>query len=219
MGCALVAGAQTLAAIAPNMTINDTIVDWAMLTKNPTIEYNTYTGGDYEGAKMVSTLVKHMYEETASKPIIDNSFKHNNNDDPNIPCVTGSYTYTDKLLSYLKKYVSCGTYYTKYTLDALITTINTNRTKPCVAIMGGTHSTNEQTSTGSHAWVIDGYAICVKTSREILKSNDLYFHANMGWGGRDNGFYKVNSDTSIDFETDNGNYNANYWEITEIHKK
>ena len=56
-------------------------------------------------------------------------------------------------------------------------------------------------------------------SREILRNNDLYFHANMGWGGPDNGFYKVNADASTDFETTLGTYNINFWEITEIHKK
>lgn len=53
----------------------------------------------------------------------------------------------------------------------------------------------------------------------LLKSYDLYFHANMGWGGTDNGYYKVNADTSTDFETTLGTYNLNFWEITEIHKK
>lgn len=47
----------------------------------------------------------------------------------------------------------------------------------------------------------------------------MYFHANMGWGGPDNGFYKVNADASTDFETTLGTYNINFWEITEIHKK
>lgn len=119
----------------------------------------------------------------------------------------------------LKKYVSCGTYYNKYAPDPLLNTINANRQMPCVAIMGGTHTANEQAEKGSHAWVIDGYAICTKTSREILRNNDLYFHANMGWDGTDNGFYKVNADASTDFETTLGTYNINFWEITEIHKK
>jgi hypothetical protein len=41
----------------------------------------------------------------------------------------------------------------------------------------------------------------------------------MGWGGPDNGYYKVNADTSTDFETSLGTYNMNFWEITEIHSK
>lgn len=219
MGCAIAAGVQTLATIAPSMTIDGTVIDWAFVTKKPQLSYNSYFGGDYEEAMMVSKVVKHMYEETETTPNIDTDFEYAYYDDPNIPCVKSSSTSVSKLLDYLKKYVSCGTYYNQYAPDPLLNTINANRQMPCVAIMGGTHTATEQAEKGSHAWVIDGYAICIKTSREILRNNDLYFHANMGWGGKDNGFYKVNADTSIEFETELGNYNINFWEITEIHKK
>lgn len=33
MGCAITAGVQTLAAIAPSMTIDGTVIDWAFVTK------------------------------------------------------------------------------------------------------------------------------------------------------------------------------------------
>ena len=219
MGCAITAGVQTLAAIAPSMTIDGTVIDWAFVTKKPKLNYNSYFGGDYEEAMMISKVVKHMYEGTNTTPNIDEDFKYGPYDDPNIPCVKSSTTSVSNLLNYLKKYVSCGTYYNKYAPDPLLNTINANRQMPCVAIMGGTHTANEQAEKGSHAWVIDGYAICTKTSREILRNNDLYFHANMGWDGTDNGFYKVNADASTDFETTLGTYNINFWEITEIHKK
>lgn len=219
MGCAITAGVQTLAAIAPSMTIDGTVIDWAFVTKKPKLKYDSYFGGDYEEAMMISKVVKHMYEGTNTTPNIDEDFKYGPYDDPNIPRVKRSTTSVSNLLDYLKKYVSCGTYYNKYAPDPLLNTINANRQMPCVAIMGGTHTANEQAEKGSHAWVIDGYAICTKTSREILRNNDLYFHANMGWGGPDNGFYKVNADASTDFETTLGTYNINFWEITEIHKK
>lgn len=219
MGCAITAGVQTLAAIAPSMTIDGTVIDWAFVTKKPKLNYDSYFGGDYEEAMMISKVVKHMYEGTNTTPNIDEDFKYGPYDDPNIPCVKSSTTSVSNLLNYLKKYVSCGTYYNKYAPDPLLNTINANRQMPCVAIMGGTHTANEQAEKGSHAWVIDGYAICTKTSREILRNNDLYFHANMGWDGTDNGFYKVNADASTDFETTLGTYNINFWEITEIHKK
>ena len=220
MGCAVTAGIQALTAIKPNMSIDGVTIDWNLLTKNPEIKYYPgFGGGDYDAAMMVSRLSKHMYEGTNTKPNIDKDFKYGPYDDPNIPCVKSSSTSTLALRDYLNKYVSCGTYYDKYAPDPLLNTINANRQIPCVAIMGGTHAANENAEKGSHAWVIDGYVICVKTSREILKKNDLYFHANMGWGGTDNGFYKVNADTSTDFETELGNYNANFWEITEIRRK
>lgn len=220
MGCAIAAGVQVLAALAPTMTIDGTTIDWAMLTRKPTIYYNVYDGyGDYEEAMMVSRVVKHMYEGTGTTPDIDEDFKHEYYEDPSIPCVVSSTTNTAKLREYLNRYVSCGAYYSQYAPDPLLATINTNRVMPCVAIMGGARTTNESAGKVTHAWVIDGYAICIKASREILRNNDLYFHANMGWDGTDNGFYKVNADTSIGFETYAGNYNVDFWEITDIHKK
>lgn len=220
MGCAIAAGVQVLAALAPAMTIDGTTIDWAMVTRKPTLYYNTYEGyGDYEEAMMVSKVVKHMYEETGTTPVIDESIKHEYYEDPSIPFVVSSITNTSKLREYLNRYVSYGAYYSQYAPDPLLATINTNRVMPCVAIMGGARATNESAGKATHAWVIDGYVICIKASREILKNNDLYFHANMGWDGTDNGFYKVNADTSMEFETKLGNYNVNFWEITEIHKK
>lgn len=71
MGCAITAGVQTLAAIAPSMTIDGTVIDWAFVTKKPKLKYDSYFGGDYEEAMMISKVVKHMYEGTNTTPNID----------------------------------------------------------------------------------------------------------------------------------------------------
>lgn len=213
-GCGIIAGAQALAAVAPNIKIGDVDIDWNYLTAQPAIGYY----GDSKSIKMVTTLIKDMYEKTESHPnYIEREYGRY--EDTSIPTVGSSSTGSLELLNYLKNYVSCGQYYSKYAPDPLLTTINVNEKMPCVAIMGGTHAATATAKKGSHAWVIDGYAICQKTTREILKRYDLYFHANMGWGGPDNGYYKVNADTSTDFETSLGTYNMNFWEITEIHSK
>ncbi len=220
LGCGVTAALQTLAAIGPSMTIDGTVIDWPFLTKKPQIIYYPWKDSDYEEAMMVSKVAKHVYEGTKSTPIIKEDFEYGNYDDPNIPCVIGSSTNSTNLLSYLNTYISCGTFYDRYEPDALLNGLNGNRIMPCVAIMGGTRTVDGQVAITSHAWVIDGYAICIKASREILKNNDVYFHANMGWYGQDDGFYKVNADSSIEFETeDNGIYNVDFWEITDIHKK
>lgn len=218
-GCGIIAGAQTLAAIEPNITIDGVSIDWDFLKENPTVEYYPYFGGELEKAEMVATLIKDMYDETGTTPNIDEDFIYDTWDDPDIPCVKSSSTSVSALRDYLNQYISCGTYYNRYAPDPLLTTINANRQMPCVAIMGGVHAANETAEKGSHAWIIDGYVTCVKSTREILQNYDLYFHANMGWGGTDNGYYKVNADTSTDFETNVGTYNTNFWEITQIHRK
>ncbi len=213
-GCAIVAGVQTLAAVAPNITIDGVEIDWSYLTAQPKVNYNSYTGGDSKGMNMVATVVKDMYEKTGTTPIIDHDYQYSQYDDPNIPCVLSSSTDVSKLIKYLNQYVSCGKYYNEYVPDPLSLTLKANQKLPCVAIMG---ARNEKG--GSHAWILDGYAICEKMTKDILRNSDLYFHANMGWGGTDDGFYKVNGDTSIDFKTAQGTYNIDFWEITEIHSK
>lgn len=213
-GCAIVAGVQTLAAVAPNITVNGVYVDWSYLTAQPYIRYTSYGGGDEKGMNMVATVVKDMYEQTGTTPNIDTGYQYSSFQDPSIPCVLSSTTSVPKLIDYLNRYVSCGKYYNKYAPDPLILSINANEKFPCVAIMGASRDGGK-----SHAWIIDGYAVCAKTTREILRNNDLYFHANMGWSGSSDGYYKVNEDTSTDFETAQGNYNLNFWEITEIHRK
>lgn len=221
MGCAIAAGVQTLAAIAPSMTIDGTVIDWAFVTKKPKLSYDSYFGGDYEEAMMVSKVVKHMYANTGTYPNFDYDFEYEYGDNTSLPCVKSSTTGSLELKSYLENYVYCGEYYSEYAPDPLLTTldVNTNRNTPCVAIMGGFHEGTDDKQGGSHCWVIDAYAICLKSSREILRQNDLYFHANMGWGGTNNGYYKVNADTTTDFETELGTYNMNFWEITEIRRK
>lgn len=51
------------------------------------MNYDSYFGGDYEEAMMISKVVKHMYEGTNTRPNIDKDFKYGPYDDPNIPCV------------------------------------------------------------------------------------------------------------------------------------
>ena len=130
---------------------------------------------------MVTTLIKDMYEKTGSYPnYIEREYGRY--EDTSIPTVGSSSTGSLELLNYLKNYVSCGQYYSKYAPDPLLTTINVNEKMPCVAIMGGTHAATATAKKGSHAWVIDGYAICQKTTREILKNYDPVFSCQYGMG-------------------------------------
>lgn len=54
-------------------------------------------------------------------------------------------------------------------------------------------------SAGGHAWIVDGYT----------NVNDInYFHVNWGWGGADNGFYRLKNMRSSSY----GNFNYNWSE-------
>lgn len=53
-GCGIIAGAQALAAVAPNIKIGDVDIDWDYLTAQPAIGYY----GDSKSIEMVTTLIK-----------------------------------------------------------------------------------------------------------------------------------------------------------------
>lgn len=66
-----------------------------------------------------------------------------------------------------------------------------------------------------HAFILDGYGGMSQSPR------DLYFHANLGWGGTGNGWYKLNTDGSIKIEAyRNITYDTNkLWVWTGLYKK
>lgn len=216
-GCGVVAAAQALAATAPNITICETSIDWTYLTQKSKVEFESYGGGDTKAMNMAATLYRDIYEQTGSVPVIDPSFVYGKYEDTSIPGVSGSSMKTSSLVAYLRKYVSCEDYIDKYDADALMLSMSANQKFPCVAIMGASRK-DETGNLSSHAWVIDGYALCKRSTRELVKKYDVYFHANMGWEGEEDGYYKVNADTSMDFENANGIYNIDFWEIPEIHQ-
>ena len=70
-------------------------------------------------------------------------------------------------------------------------------------LMGGTRSTEE--GGGNHVWVIDGF------------TTDKMVHANMGWNGEENGWFKISN--TLHFETAIGDYSTNFWTISKLRKK
>ena len=72
---------------------------------------------------------------------------------------------------------------------------------------------------GSHAFILDGFAYWRPQTRYLVKNFDFYFHTNMGWGGYYDGFYLVNKDLSITFDTSNGSYDRNFSMIYNIINK
>lgn len=59
-------------------------------------------------------------------------------------------------------------------------------------------------SAGGHAWIVDGYTTIDSTH---------YFHVNWGWGGSDNGFYRLKNMNSSGY----GNFNYQFSEDMMYH--
>lgn len=72
--------------------------------------------------------------------------------------------------------------------------------------------------TSDHAFLLDGMLIAYFRSmtRELLKTRDVYWHANLGWGGPGNGFYQLQKDTHVFFDSVKAwDYNIDY--LCDIH--
>ncbi|WP_217930478.1 C10 family peptidase [Bacteroides caecimuris] len=55
--------------------------------------------------------------------------------------------------------------------------------------------------TSDHAFIISGILVTEKAiaTRELVKRNDVYWHANFGWANECTGFYQLNSDANTHF--------------------
>lgn len=94
-----------------------------------------------------------------------------------------------------------------------------------ISLMGANSSIN---SHAAHLWVIDGCSIHVKprsltatlTRADLVRIYNVYFHCNMGWeGGPDDGYYLINSDMTMTFQTNMYLYDTNFRYIANVKKK
>ncbi len=211
-GCGVIALAQALTYIQPTLTIDGTAVNWGLLNEHPILNYNP-GGSDmtlYPHADMAAKLVKYIYEQTeatANFGIKDPA----NFSESDAPLVLSTSVTTEAMESFIGSLCNYNRY-NRWAANEILATVMNNR----IAILIGCD--NGDTSRG-HAWIIDGYAQCTKTTRAIIQNYDLYFHASMGWSGTDDGYYRFDADATIDFETTNGIYNSNFIVFANIRKK
>ena len=213
-GCGVTAIAEALTYLKPAITINGINMDWVLLTQDANLTYSPWDSQpdetQYPQANMAATLVKYIYEQTNTTPKYGNknpAYKSESDD----PVVLSSSTGKSNIKSFLQIYSNLNEY-NKWAPDEILASVMSGH----IAMILGCSSKDKSKS---HAWIIDGYAQCVKTSRTILKQYDLYFHANMGWDGIDDGFYRFNSDSTIDFKTDSGTFDSQFSVFANIRKK
>ena len=84
---------------------------------------------------------------------------------------------------------------------------------------GGNLQSEYENSPNMPTFILDGFAYWRPQTRYLVKNFDFYFHTNMGWGGYYDGFYLVNKDLSITFDTSNGSYDRNFSMIYNIINK
>ncbi len=191
-------------------------MNWSYLLQNPQIvEPDYFNPGDpADKREMVAKLILDIYTKTGSFPQTD----ENGN-------IIGVSTYDTACETYIKLYANCLNRQ-QWNSDVVRNSILALR--PVLATGEGTKPDG---SVSKHAFVIDGYLLCKlyygamsattnTGTKELVKLYDLYFHANFGWNGYGDGYYLINKDTSIDFETPAATYRTrNLNVIANIVKK
>lgn len=182
-GCSIVAAAQILSFFEPSMTVKDgsgsnLSVNWPYLKQTRMILNNA------EPAKkeMIGYLIKDIFEGCQATPDCG-----------------GSAASTSKVEGYLRRYINIENS-TSFDVNACKASLDNLR----LVMASGTRNKGTQDE-GRHAWVVDGYAVCQRPAREIIKRYDFYLHCNLGWSGNESGWFMVNQDLSITFPV--------YWDI------
>lgn len=204
-GCTIIAWAQVLAYLQPN--INDITTPegqkfyWGNLgSYSPNFwGYHELTEED----KRLASLIKNLADGSGTKFTSE-----------------GGSVSVDAVANYVKKWNVHIDGKNSCTFQNMANSLNSRRPVICrgtARAIRGTRATGAFTN-GSHAWVVDGYQIRVRPSnvapspkqpRRILKRYNVYCHANMGWGGSFDGWYLYRYDGSIDFDCGGDLYDIN----------
>ncbi|GHT58228.1 hypothetical protein AGMMS50239_02390 [Bacteroidia bacterium] len=217
-GCLVTAAAQVLAHIQPAMQVTrvngqSVTINWSQLKQTPSIEpgWSYFSGvpaSEQNRIDMVSGLIKHIFNGTSTTPNCD-----------------GSSTVLNSMWTCLNSKISMGS----SASGMNVTTVKSSLDAMKIVLAGGVRNKGTANA-GSHAWIIDGYAICIKgvntvisassnvSTKELVNNYDLFLHANMGWEGTGDGYYYVNSNLTITFDPNvnlnndgNYNYNSDFW--------
>lgn len=178
-GCAVTAACQLMTAIKPNLTLGGTVIDWDYLTETQTINADA----PQRKLDMLGKLHSWVYDQLDATPQYDSFGYHN-----------GTGVSPADQIDFYGCYFNHSEDYSAYEPDALLHSFEAGR--PSLIRGQG------------HAWIVDGYIIAQKaitsssmpTRAVIVKYYDMFWHANLGWGGTANGYYKLKLDTHVDFE-------------------
>lgn len=204
VGCTAVAVAQIIAYYECLSSANGVTLNWANIKSSPRI----YNSSDAAVKNQVANLFKHV--ATGIKTSWTNGIGGAN--------IKNSTSY----LSGLGITLDAGKNYGGYSMDATRITSSLDDLCP-VIITGRAQDETRSTGGGGHCWLLDGYQLRHRptNTRMVVRENDVYIHANFGWGGSEDGYYMVDRNTtSLDFETSyNGHYNQNLKIFPNVRRK
>lgn len=179
-GCAVTAACQLMTAIKPSLTLSGTSIDWDYLSETPMIS----ASAPQRKLDMLGKLHAWVFNQLDAMPQYDIYGYHN-----------GTGVSANSQVWFYGNYFNHSEDYEAYDPDALLRSLNAGY--PSLIRGQG------------HAWLVDGYIIAQKAVAGSSISNrsvivqyyDMFWHANLGWGGSANGYYKLKSNTHVDFES------------------
>lgn len=149
------------------------IPNWSLMTKKPKIDDPGISGTGRIDATRVICALYEMNNTTSDK------------DD--YGWVTGSSVSESSMLNTMNKYLL---YDSKASFNGDAAWASLRSSNPVLML------------TKDHAFIISGILITEKqyNTRELVKTNDVYWHANFGWGDNDTGYYKLDHNANTRFD-------------------
>lgn len=193
----VVAVSQILSYIRPTIIINGTTINWKYLCEKEEIHdtsdyFGTYVKDPEEKCSMIAQLMKYVGDQC------NVSYSCNS-----------SSVYPQKIIDFFNRYkihIDNG-----QNLDVTKLKSSIDELRP--VLMYGQDSNG-----GGHWWVVDGYRTQVATRGTFFPGYNVYMHANMGKGKSYNGYYLVDSNGSLTFDTQFAHFNKNLKMYGNIYK-
>lgn len=199
-GCGPISVAQILATIRPSMICSGTTIDWAYLKQTSKISEKD----PVQKTTMVSNLVKECFDGVSARYKIKNGINESTS------------SYESDLVYFLRRYANTGL---SQPWDASVVYNSLVVFKPVlITAQGIRHSDNKPVG---HAFILDGFLKCQKyyglstangtgtgEFQTLINNYDCYFHTNLGWGGSYDGYYLIEKNSSVYFQTPSSSYHS-----------
>lgn len=201
-GCLVIAGAQVLAQLQPTFPIIVGTTTREVFNPNAghggvwiTITVPLYENANWPYLKQSPFIG--LNDEQNKQTMYSRFIRDVFNKTQTTPDCHGSGTQMQKMVDFLRGYIDIDNP-ASFNVQQIKTSLDNNHS---VIAAGSRLSGTEKIR---HAWVVDGYAICEKTSGSIpgdlVHQYDLYLHANLGWGGSETGWFLVGTDWNLSFD-------------------
>ncbi len=191
----VVATAEVMSFFKPIVNVGGTNIDWEYLCQKEEIHdtsdyFGSYTKDPDDKCMMIAKLMKYIGEQCGVAYQCSSSTVDFNN-----------------VINFLKKY---GIYVDN------VQSMNVTTLKSSIDELRPVFMYGQASSGGGHWWIVDGYRTQVATRGTFFPGFNVYMHANMGMGKSYTGYYLVDSNGGLTFDTSFAHFNTNLKMYTNV---